>query len=218
MARLRSPLCESNGIAACGIWRADKRDSNPGPPGEKVLNEVPLFRTFRPYTLWRRTSTPTIRSSCAWPASAGAQRRRESEEKFTISCAEWSDLDTLAASAGAQRRKRVRIKICRFLALKSSILSTSDRGCEGRGARAVDVDVRVPRCRGCGCEAPAGPADGDVGWPPRGPTAHRKVMPLPARRRVGSCSRRRRPPAEVTPSLRRRKEAAVRLLLRHPTL
>ena len=122
MARLRSPLCESNGIAACGIWRADKRDSNPGPPGEKVLNEVPLFRTFRPYTLWRRTSTPTIRSSCAWPASAGAQRRRESEEKFTISCAEWSDLDT----SGERRRAAPKAspkKILRFWSLKWSILS-----------------------------------------------------------------------------------------------
>ena len=161
----------------------------------------------------RQPSVAPARGRRAQARSAGGSPKKNS--RFL---APSGRIWTLAASAGAQRRKRVRRKICRFLALKSSILSTSDRGCEGRGARAVDVDVRVPRCRGCGCEAPAGPADGDVGWPPRGPTAHRKVMPLPARRRVGSCSRRRRPPAEVTPSLRRRKEAAVRLLLRHPTL
>ena len=42
VARLRSPPAESNGFAACGIWRADVGDSNPRPPHEKVL-QCPSF-------------------------------------------------------------------------------------------------------------------------------------------------------------------------------
>ena len=74
------------------------------------------------YTLWRQTFTPAIRSCWTWPASAGAQRRSESEENFAISCAKWSVLDT----RGERRRAAPKAspkKILRFWSLKWSILS-----------------------------------------------------------------------------------------------
>ena len=52
-----------------------------------------FFRTVhtaqQPYTLWIRNFTPALPSSWTWPASAGAQRRRESEENFAISCSKF---------------------------------------------------------------------------------------------------------------------------------
>ena len=98
-----------------------------GEPTEEIRTQdrrmrTPLFTQIPPYTLWRRTFTPATRSCWAWPASAGAQRRRESEENFTIYCAKWSVLDT----SGERRRAAPKAspkKILRFWRLKWSILS-----------------------------------------------------------------------------------------------
>ena len=105
MARPRSPPCESNGSAE---WGADKGDSNSRPPHTlhmKVLT-CPLSQIFAVRTVcgFVRTFTPAFCGCWAWPASAGAQRRRDSEENFPISC----------AKLVGQRRKRVRRKFCDF--------------------------------------------------------------------------------------------------------
>ena len=114
VARLRSPPCESNGFAACGTRGADEGDSNPRPPHENVLKCPSLqyaVRTLCGVGASRQPSVAAGRGRRAQARSAGA-----SPKKILRFLARSGRFWTLAASAGAQRRKRVRRKFCGFSA------------------------------------------------------------------------------------------------------